>query len=85
MNLVPSTHFIEELGKLEKRNVSLKRAVIKTLNQIRMNPSHPSLRLHKLSGQDTYSVSVTPSIRIIFTWRGDEAYLLRIGSHENVY
>lgn len=45
----------------------------------------PSLRLHKLSGQVTYSISVTMSIRMIVVFRGDDIHLLRIGTHEDVY
>ena len=85
MNLIPSARFIDDLKKLEKGNSRLKRAIGKTLNHIRVNPAYPALRLHKLSGKEIYSVSVTPSIRIIFAWYGDEAHLLRIGSHEEVY
>ncbi|MEK7457951.1 MAG: hypothetical protein AAB612_00470 [Patescibacteria group bacterium] len=45
----------------------------------------PSLRLHRLSGQSVYSISVTMSIRMIVAFRGDDIHLLRIGTHEDVY
>lgn len=85
MNLVPSVRFIDDLRKLEKGNRSFKEAVRKRLYQLRTNPGHPSLRLHKLLGKNTYSISVTMSIRIVFARVGDEVHLLRIGSHEKVY
>lgn len=85
MNLVPSVRFINDLEKLEKGNIRLKASVRKRLNLLRSNIGHPSLRLHKLSGKDIYSISVTMSVRIVFLRRGDEVYLLRIGSHEEVY
>ena len=83
MNLVPSAHFIRDLHKLERGR--LKEAVRKKLYQLRINPAYPSLRLHKIKGENTYSLSVTMGIRIIFSRLGDDVYLLRIGSHEEVY
>lgn len=85
MNLVPSAHFIRDLTKLEKRNAKLKLAIQKQLVHLQKNPVHPSLRLHKLAGKNIYSVSITMSLRLVFTQLGDTIYLLRIGSHENVY
>ena len=85
MNIVPSSHFVIELGKLEKGNPQLKKLVIRCLDRLQQNPSYPSLHLHKLSGKGIYSISVNPSIRIILTFHGDEAHLLRMGTHEDVY
>ncbi|MEK7592916.1 MAG: type II toxin-antitoxin system RelE/ParE family toxin [Patescibacteria group bacterium] len=73
------------MGKLEKKNERLKKAIVKTMGRLQDNPSHPSLRLHKLSGQSVYSISVTMNIRIIIAFRGDDIYLLSVGSHEDVY
>lgn len=85
MNLIPSARFIADLKKLERGNTQLKRAIAKTLYHLRINPGHPSLRLHKLAGERTYSISVNMSIRIIFMRFEDDVYLLRIGTHEDVY
>lgn len=85
MNLVPSAHFVRDIRKLEKGNSKLKERIRKQLYQLHINPAHPSLRFHKLEGKETYSVSVSMDIRIIFSLRGDTIYLLRIGSHEDVY
>lgn len=61
----------------------------KTLRLLELNPSHPSLRLHKLGGKlkDVYSVSVTLSYRITlsFTIVEDAIVLIDIGSHDDVY
>jgi mRNA-degrading endonuclease YafQ of YafQ-DinJ toxin-antitoxin module len=59
--------------------------VTKTLVLLGVNLLYPSLRLHKLSGTQNYSVSVNMSIRIIFHKDQDYLYLLRIGTHEEVY
>ena len=85
MKLIPSARFVRDLGNLEKNNERLRKLIGKTLDYLRKNPSHPSLRLHKLSGQGNYSVSVTMSIRIIITFRYGDIHLLRIGTHEEVY
>jgi len=85
MNLVPSARFIADAAKLEKKNRELKEDIRKTLYHLQINPGHPSLRLHKLSGQKAYAISVTMSIRIVFTRVEDNIYLLRIGTHEEVY
>ncbi len=85
MNIVPSLRFCRDLEKLEKKNLKLKQAIRKTMGRLQINPNHPSLRLHKLSGQGVYSVSVTMSIRMITAFRGDDIHLLRIGTHEDVY
>lgn len=85
MNLIPSLRFYRDLGKLEKNNERLKKSIAKTMGYLQNNPHHPSLRLHKLSGESAYSVSVTMSIRMIIAIRGDDIHLLRIGTHEEVY
>ena len=85
MKLIPSVRFVRDLGKLEKNNERLRKVIGKTLDHLRNNPIYPSLRLHKLSGQDVYSVSVTMSIRMIVAFRYGDIHLLRIGSHEDVY
>jgi len=61
----------------------------KTLQLLEVNPSHPSLRLHTLSGKlkDLYAVSVTLSYRITlsFTLVDGAIVPIDIGSHDMVY
>ena len=85
MNIIPSDRFISDSQKLEKRNKKLKESIRKTLYYLQVNPGHPSLRLHKLAGMNTYSISVNMSIRIVFGRVGDDIHLLCIGTHEDVY
>lgn len=85
MNLVPSARFMADAAKLEKGNKELKETIRKTLYHLQVNPGHPSLRLHKLTGRHVYSISVNMSIRIVFARIGDDVHLLRIGTHEDVY
>lgn len=60
---------------------------IKTLELLKLNPFHPSLRLHKLKGRDHYSISINMKYRITleFYIEGDTITLIRLGSHEEVY
>jgi addiction module RelE/StbE family toxin len=52
------------------------------------NPKHPSLRLHKLSGNldNMWSLSITRSIRMVYRLINKEiAYFVDIGTHDEVY
>jgi mRNA-degrading endonuclease YafQ of YafQ-DinJ toxin-antitoxin module len=84
MKLIPSKNFDRNLKKLLKNNPKYKAKITKTLYQLAENPSHPSLRVHKVY-DIYYSVSVDMSIRIIYLLDKDKAYLLKIGTHDEVY
>lgn len=85
MRIQSSRRFVKDLEGLTKRDDYLRRRVIKTIQLLRENPQHPSLRLHKLFGLETYSVSVTMKIRLIYRVLSGEVLLLRIGTHDEVY
>ena len=85
MKLVASPRFEAELNKVAKGRSELSSKVTKKLQLLLSNPQHPSLRLHKLAGTNNYSISVDMSIRIVIHFTGEFIYLLRIGTHENVY
>ena len=61
----------------------------KTLKLLESNPSHPSLRLHKLSGKlsGLYSVSIniTYRISIEFQIQNDTIIPVSVGTHDEVY
>ncbi|PIZ76520.1 plasmid stabilization protein [Candidatus Peregrinibacteria bacterium CG_4_10_14_0_2_um_filter_38_24] len=61
----------------------------KILKILCINPQHPSLRMHKLSGRlaELFSVSVTISYRLIiyFIIKDDQIVPVDIGSHDEVY
>jgi mRNA-degrading endonuclease YafQ of YafQ-DinJ toxin-antitoxin module len=77
--------FDKDFRKLTKRDVHLKLQIIKAIKLFKENVTHPSLRLHKLSGDDIWSISVNRSIRIILSIKGDRIYLLEMGTHDEVY
>lgn len=61
----------------------------KVLQLLCLNPKHPSLRLHQLSGRlsGLYSVSINLSYRVIinFMIRNKRIIPVDIGSHDEVY
>ncbi|MBI4034794.1 MAG: plasmid stabilization protein [Candidatus Chisholmbacteria bacterium] len=85
MKLIATSRFDRELVALIKAHrVSVGR-IEKMLALLLINSAHPSLRLHKLSGTNNYSVSVNMKLRVIIHFETEQIYLLRIGSHEEVY
>jgi mRNA-degrading endonuclease YafQ of YafQ-DinJ toxin-antitoxin module len=67
----------------------LKNQYTKTLALLELNPHHPSLRLHALSGrlQGVHSVSINLSYRITLELQIQEQQIipLNVGDHEAVY
>lgn len=80
-----SNHFNKELKKIIKKNPALKTKVTKQIELLIENPSHKSLRVHKLSGTANFSLSVTMNIRVIFSIRRGMILCTKIGSHDQVY
>ena len=80
--------FEKELKKLKKSNPKKYSTVLKKIKFFSLNPDHPSLRLHRLSGnwKDYFSFSVASNLRIIFSWKGeDEVMFYKLGTHDQVY
>ncbi len=75
--------------KFFKKHQNLKDRYIKTINILKTNPFHPSLRLHKLQGEtkEYHSVSIDMQYRIIidFIIIDEQIILIDIGSHDDVY
>ena len=83
--IVLSSVFQKQVEKLIRRDPKLKNRLSKTLKYLHKDLNHPSLRLHKLTGTDNWSVSVTDDIRIIIHWEDDYLFCTRIGTHDEVY
>ena len=83
--LVLSKRFKEELEKNVKGDVILWKKVTKTLHLLSENINHPSLKLHKLTGRNNWSVSISKSQRIIFTIQKEIIFCTDFGKHEEVY
>jgi mRNA-degrading endonuclease YafQ of YafQ-DinJ toxin-antitoxin module len=57
------------------------------LRRFAADPRDSILRTHKLRGDlaDFWAFSVDDDLRVLFRWEGDEAFLVNIGSHDEVY
>lgn len=78
----------KELTKIKRKDRKLSDRIEKQLTLFVSNPNHPSLRLHKISDstKDVWSISITMSIRILYTLlKEDVVYFFDIGKHEEVY
>lgn len=50
-----------------------------------VNPQYTALRLHKLSGKENWSISISSDIRLKFSIHRDTILCLDIGTHDEVY
>jgi mRNA-degrading endonuclease YafQ of YafQ-DinJ toxin-antitoxin module len=51
------------------------------------DPQDPLLRTHKLKGElkDYWVFSVDDDLRVVFRWDGADAFLVNLGSHDEVH
>lgn len=81
--------YIRRARKFVKRHPELIGQYRKTLQLLESNPSHPSLRLHKLSGKlsGLYAVSINVTYRISleFLIQDDTIVPVNVGTHDEVY
>ena len=88
-SLVYTDAYNRRASKWLKKHPDLRQHYLKTLQLLEMNPFHPSLRLHALSGRlaGVHSVSINLSYRITLDLliEGKEIVLLNLGDHDAVY
>lgn len=79
-----SSDFYKALKRLDPIFIA---RVEKTAELFRVNPLHPSLRLHRLKGrlEKGWSISVTSTIRIIFVRKEDGEILFVSVGHHDIY
>lgn len=88
-SIIFTERYIRIAARFLKRHPNMTRAYEKTLALLELNPHHPSLRLHALSGRlaGVHSVSINLSYRItlhlLVTER--EIIALNLGDHDAVY
>jgi len=83
-----SPDFIRLLKKIKRTDKALTDQINKQLKLFQLQPQHPSLRTHKLSGKikNRWSISLSKSLRMIYILLdSDEAYFIAIGTHDKVY
>ncbi len=87
--LVFTEQYTNRAARFLKRRPDLERQYLKTLKLLELNPHHPSLRLHSLSGkrQGLHSVSINLSYRITLELliQEDQIIPVNVGDHDAVY
>ncbi len=88
MHIKFSPLVVRELAKIKQKDKKLFERIHKQLLLFSSNPKHPSLRVHKLTGNmnNMWSISVSMSIRMVYKLLDQEtAYFIDLGTHEEVY
>ena len=87
--LVFTAQYNKRAARFLKRHPALEKQYLKTLQLLEINPHHPSLRLHPLSGklQGLHSVSINLSYRITLELliQDEEIIPINVGDHDVVY
>ena len=87
--LIFTEHYNKCAAHFLKRHPDLEKQYLKTLQLLELNPHHPSLRLHQLSGRlsGLHSVSISLSYRITLELLITEAEIIpvNVGDHNVVY
>ena len=87
--LIFTEQYVKRAARILKRQPELENQYLKTLQLLEMNPHHPSLRLHSLSGrlQGLHSISINLSYRITLELliKDEEIIPVNVGDHDAVY
>lgn len=87
--LVFTEQYTRRAARFLKWHPDLEKQYLKTLQLLELNPHHPSLRLHSLSGklQSLHSVSINLSYRITLELliQHEQIILVNVGDHDVVY
>ncbi len=82
-----TSHFERQLRKLSRKNHLLPIILDQKIEILSRDEKYPSLKLHKLTGdqKEYWSISVLPNIRVVFRYTLDGIIFTNIGSHDEVY
>ncbi|PQA83879.1 plasmid stabilization protein [Limnohabitans sp. TS-CS-82] len=87
--LVITDSYVRRAVRFLKRHPELRNPYAKTLGLLELNPHHPSLRLHALSGRldGLHSESINLSYRITLELivQDQQLILINVGDHDTVY
>lgn len=87
--LIFTEQYVKRATRFLKRHPDLEKQYLKTLQLLELNPHHPSLRLHPLSGklQALHSVSINLSYRITLELliHDEQIIPVNVGDHDAVY
>ena len=82
-----SPKVFKKLQFIRKNNKKLYKKIIKQLDLFQENPTHKSLRLHKINrkkGENIWSISIDKGYRMLYLEDGT-IYFFDIGTHDEVY
>ncbi len=89
LQLIFTEQYNRRAAHFLKRHPGLEGQYLKTLQLLELNPQHPSLRLHPLSGrlQGLHSASINLSYRITLELliHDQEIIPINVGDHDAVY
>lgn len=87
--LIFTEQYVKRAVRFLKRHPELEKQYLKTLQLLELNPHHPSLRLHPLSGklQTLHSISINLSYRITLELliQDEQIIPVNVGDHDAVY
>jgi len=87
--LVFTEQYVKRATRFLKRHPEMEKQYLKTLQLLELNPHHPSLRLHRLSGKldALHSVSINLSYRITLELLIQDGQIVpvNVGDHDAVY
>ena len=68
-------------------NIFFYKRIQKQLVMFSHNPTHPSLRTHKLKGnlENSWSISIEANLRMLYRIDDNEIVFFAIGTHDEVY
>jgi mRNA-degrading endonuclease YafQ of YafQ-DinJ toxin-antitoxin module len=84
MRVIASSRFLRRARKLRNPRAAMVRTA---LRRFAADPKDPLLRVHKLKGDLAryWAFSVEDDLRVLFRWDGDTAFLVNLGTHDEVY
>ena len=87
--IILTNSYVRRAARFAKRHPDLLPQYEKTLKLLKINPFHPSLRLHRLKGplSDLHSVSINISFRITMEFLINDRTIIpvNVGKHGEVY
>jgi mRNA-degrading endonuclease YafQ of YafQ-DinJ toxin-antitoxin module len=87
--LIFTDQYNKRAAKFLKRHPNVETLYVKTLELLELNPHHPSLRLHRLSGKleglQSISINLKYRITIEIIITESDIVLINVGDHDAVY
>ena len=87
--LIFTEQYNKRAAKFLKRHPDVQAQYTKTLELLMLNPHHPSLRLHRLSGRleglQSISINLKYRVTIEMIITDSEIVLINVGDHDAVY